>query len=64
MESFDKPKERVSNIEVLIFQPEVGVFYAFDHVKFYVGNAKQAASFYTTRFGFDYVAYQVRFNTC
>jgi len=23
-----------------------------------VGNAKQAASYYTTRFGFEYVAYQ------
>ena len=47
MESFDKPRER----------PEVGKFLAFDHIKFYVGNAKQAASFYCTRFGFDYVAY-------
>ena len=27
-------------------------------MKFYVGNAKQAASFYTSRFGFEYVAYQ------
>ena len=32
---------------------------AFDHVKFHVGNAKQAASYYTTRFGFEYYAYQV-----
>jgi len=30
----------------------------FDHIKFHVGNAKQAASYYTTRFGFDYIAYQ------
>ncbi|KAF9354222.1 hypothetical protein BGX34_011155 [Mortierella sp. NVP85] len=29
----------------------------FDHVVFWVGNAKQAASFYTTRFGFKNIAY-------
>jgi 4-hydroxyphenylpyruvate dioxygenase len=32
--------------------------YSFDHVTFWVGNAKQAASYYTSRFGFDYLAYQ------
>lgn len=25
---------------------------------FYVGNAKQAASYYTSRFGFEYFAYK------
>ncbi|MGQ9897155.1 MAG: 4-hydroxyphenylpyruvate dioxygenase [Acidobacteriota bacterium] len=30
----------------------------FDHVEFYVGNAKQAAHFYRTAFGFDIVAYR------
>lgn len=39
-------------------RPAIGVFYGFDHVKFWVGNAKQAASYYTTRMGFEYVAYQ------
>lgn len=29
-----------------------------DHITFWVGNAKQAASFYTSRFGFDYFAYK------
>ncbi len=29
----------------------------FDHIEFYVGNAKQAAHFYRTAFGFDLVAY-------
>ena len=29
-----------------------------DHVTFWVGNAKQAASFYTSRFGFEYYAYK------
>jgi len=39
-------------------RPSIGVFYAFDHVRFWVGNAKQAAAFYTTKMGFEYVAYQ------
>lgn len=39
-------------------QPEGGKFLAFDHLTFWVSNAKQAASYYTTRFGFDYFAYQ------
>jgi 4-hydroxyphenylpyruvate dioxygenase len=39
-------------------RPEIGRFFGFDHVVFWVGNAKQAASFYTTRFGFEYYAYQ------
>ncbi len=29
-----------------------------DHITFWVGNAKQTASFYTSRFGFDYFAYK------
>jgi len=48
MVDYEKPTER----------PAIGVFYAFDHCKFYVGNAKQAASFYCSRFGFEYFAYQ------
>lgn len=48
MVDYEKPKER----------PAIGVFYGFDHLRFYVGNAKQAASYYTSRFGFEYVAYQ------
>ena len=45
---YAKPTER----------PEIGVFHAFDHVTFWVGNAKQAASYYCSRLGFEYVAYQ------
>jgi len=45
---YEKPTER----------PEVGKFLAFDHLRFWVGNAKQAASYYTSRFGFEHVAYQ------
>ncbi|KAG0099069.1 hypothetical protein BGZ93_009263 [Podila epicladia] len=36
----------------------VGNYEGFDHVVFWVGNAKQAASFYCTRFGFKEVAYR------
>jgi 4-hydroxyphenylpyruvate dioxygenase len=39
-------------------RPEIGQFFGFDHLVFWVGNAKQAASFYTTRFGFEFHAYQ------
>jgi 4-hydroxyphenylpyruvate dioxygenase len=30
----------------------------YHHVHWYVGNAKQAASFYVTRMGFEHVAYK------
>jgi 4-hydroxyphenylpyruvate dioxygenase len=33
-------------------------FRAFDHIHFWVGNAKQAASFYITRYGFKPYAYK------
>jgi 4-hydroxyphenylpyruvate dioxygenase len=33
-------------------------FHAYDHITWYVGNAKQAASFYTTRLGFSTIAYK------
>lgn len=36
---------------------EIGKFYGFDHIRFYVSNAKQAASFYITRMGFSPYAY-------
>ena len=45
---YEKPKIR----------PEIGQFYGFDHVTFWVGNAKQAASYYCSRLGFEYLAYQ------
>lgn len=44
----EKPKER----------PDIGKFLGFDHIVFWVGNAKQAASYYTSRFSFDYLAYR------
>lgn len=39
-------------------KPEAGRFLGFDHIKFYVGNSKQAASFYVTRLGFEYLGYK------
>uniref|UniRef100_A0A1X7US98 4-hydroxyphenylpyruvate dioxygenase n=1 Tax=Amphimedon queenslandica TaxID=400682 RepID=A0A1X7US98_AMPQE len=35
-----------------------GKFVAFDHVTFWVGNAKQAASYYCVRLGFELFAYR------
>jgi 4-hydroxyphenylpyruvate dioxygenase len=39
-------------------RPDIGVFHAFDHVTFWVGNAALSASYYTARLGFEYLAYQ------
>ncbi|GAB1602610.1 4-hydroxyphenylpyruvate dioxygenase-like [Argonauta hians] len=39
-------------------KPESGRFVSFAHLTFWVGNAKQAASFYCTRFGFEPFAYR------
>jgi len=34
------------------FQPSAGTFLSFDHMTFWVGNAKQAAAYYCFSFGF------------
>jgi 4-hydroxyphenylpyruvate dioxygenase len=39
-------------------KPETGKFLCFDHVTFWVGNAKQAASHYCVHFGFVPLAYK------
>lgn len=44
-----------SSLEV---QPPVANFTGYDHVTWWVGNAKQAASYYTTLFDFEVVAYR------
>jgi 4-hydroxyphenylpyruvate dioxygenase len=36
----------------------VGLHHYIDHIHFWVGNAKQAAAYYTSRFGFEYLAYK------
>ncbi|XP_022117998.2 4-hydroxyphenylpyruvate dioxygenase isoform X2 [Pieris rapae] len=39
-------------------KPENGRFIAFHHITYWVSNAKQAASYYITRFGFEPLGYQ------
>ncbi|KAL1518161.1 hypothetical protein ABEB36_001827 [Hypothenemus hampei] len=39
-------------------KPTNGKFVSFDYLEFYVGNAKQAASYYVTRLGFKPLAYK------
>lgn len=39
-------------------KPEKGSFLEFDHITFLVGNAKQAAGWYCTRFGFKHHLYR------
>lgn len=39
-------------------KPDNGNFEAFDHVTLWVGNAKQAASYYVTRLGFEAIGYR------
>lgn len=39
-------------------KPEAGRFLNFDHVEWWVGNAKMAAAHFCARFGFDYFAYK------
>ncbi|RAL09727.1 4-hydroxyphenylpyruvate dioxygenase family protein [Aspergillus homomorphus CBS 101889] len=42
-----------------IFPSDLGPeIVAFDHITWYVGNARQAASYYVTRLGFEHVAYR------
>ena len=43
-------------------KPEKGRFLNFHHVEWWVGNAKQAASYYCARLGFQPFAYKVCFN--
>ncbi|KAI9363448.1 Glyoxalase/Bleomycin resistance protein/Dihydroxybiphenyl dioxygenase [Zopfochytrium polystomum] len=38
-------------------RPEVGKYFGYDHLTFWVGNAKQAATYYITRFGFEPLGY-------
>lgn len=37
---------------------DIGAYRGYHHVHWYVGNAKQAASFYVSRMGFERVAYR------
>ncbi|MFH4984646.1 hypothetical protein AB6A40_011355 [Gnathostoma spinigerum] len=39
-------------------KPSRGKFHSFDHIRFWVGNAKQAAYWYCFNFGFEPFAYR------
>lgn len=39
-------------------RPAGGKFLGYDHIHFWVGNAKQAAGWYNSHFGFEYYAYK------
>lgn len=39
-------------------RPDISKFDGFDHLTLWVSNAKQAATFYCTRFGFQEIAYR------
>ncbi|GFW27066.1 4-hydroxyphenylpyruvate dioxygenase [Trichonephila clavipes] len=39
-------------------KPERGRFLHFDHITFWVGNAKQAAAYYCTKMGFEPLCYK------
>lgn len=41
-----------------VTKSQIETYQGYDHVHWYVGNAKQAAAFYVTRMGFQRVAYR------
>lgn len=49
------PAEQTFAVQKPLSSP---VFQGYDHITWWVGNAKQAASYYTTLFGFQLVAYR------
>ncbi|EDV20132.1 expressed hypothetical protein [Trichoplax adhaerens] len=53
----DKGEKLLEGLIMTVRPPEVGKFLSFDHLTFWVGNAKQAASYYCTCFGFEPFAY-------
>lgn len=58
----DSPPSRTANLAATpdgsyAIQPPAN-FVGYDHVTWWVGNAKQAASYYTTLFGFKNIAYR------
>lgn len=51
----DSPDATVSSWSVIMSDPLA--LRKIDHVRFFVGNARQAAYFYRNAFGFDVIAY-------
>ncbi|KAI1844168.1 hypothetical protein JX266_009652 [Neoarthrinium moseri] len=58
--AFRHPVEADAHSQVDEFAVQAGVpnFQGYDHVTWWVGNAKQAASYYNTLFGFTTIAYR------
>ncbi|KAI1869141.1 uncharacterized protein JN550_006128 [Neoarthrinium moseri] len=58
--AFRHPVEADARSQVDEFAVQAGVpnFQGYDHVTWWVGNAKQAASYYNTLFGFKTIAYR------
>jgi len=54
MASFDELSRSNSKDSI----PSVGSYISFDHIRFWVGNAKQASLYYCARFGFEPFAYK------
>lgn len=59
----DSPPQRSAELSSLpaggfAVQTPAGNFTGYDHVTWYVGNAKQAAAYYTSLFGFTTIAYR------
>jgi 4-hydroxyphenylpyruvate dioxygenase len=52
------PLTSATTPDLLASQPHTDNFRGYDHVTWWVGNAKQAASYYTTLFGFKTIAYR------
>lgn len=52
------PATLITMVEPKGPRPDISKFDGFDHLTLWVGNAKQAATFYCTRFGFQEIAYR------
>ncbi|KAI2634287.1 4-hydroxyphenylpyruvate dioxygenase [Hypomontagnella submonticulosa] len=54
----ESPPRYSSHADEYAIQAGVPNFRGYDHITWWVGNAKQAASYYTTLFGFKTIAYR------
>ena len=64
MHTLDDLSAITSNESIQALSPQRGTsshsagYRGYDHITWYVGNAKQLASYYITRMGFEYIAYR------
>ena len=56
-EAADRPLEKTTKINIVTMSDFFPIK-RFDHLEFYVGNARQAAIFYSKAFGFTNTAYR------